>query len=137
MRTVNYSVIPRKQPGQSEEPAKFYATAQAKGSCDINEIAERISRSTTVTRADCLATLAALEEEIADKLQSGEIVKLGDVGTFRISLGSEGATSADEFNQSMIKKPKIVFRPSAKLQTLMSALNYVRVKPKTEEEEGV
>lgn len=135
MKTVNYSIVARKKPGDQEGEAKFYATAQAKGSTTLDEIAERISKSTTVTRADCLAVLAALEDEIGISLQSGEIVKLGDIGTFRVSISSTGAIAAEEFNQAMIKKPKIVFRPSTKLQNLMSTLTYVRVEPKPKKEE--
>lgn len=135
MKTVNYSIVARKKPGDMEAEAKFYATAQAKGSTTLDEIAERISKSTTVTRADCLAVLAALEDEIGISLQSGEIVKLGDIGTFRVSISSTGADVAEEFNQSMIKKPKIVFRPSTKLQNLMGTLTYVRVEQKPKKEE--
>lgn len=135
MKTVNYSIVARKKPGDMEGEAKFYATAQAKGSTTLDEIAERISKSTTVTRADCLAVLAALEDEIGISLQSGEIVKLGDIGTFRVSIGSIGSDTVEEFNQSMIKKPKIVFRPSTKLQNLMGTLTYVRVDPKPKKEE--
>jgi len=135
MKTVNYSIVARKKPGDLEGTAKYYATAQAKGSTSLNELAERISKSTTVTRADCLAVLAALEDEMGTSLQSGEIVKLGDIGTFRVSIGSTGAETVEAFNQSMIKKPKIVFRPSTKLQNLMGTLTYVRVDPRPKDEE--
>lgn len=135
MKTVNYSIVARKKPGDLEATAKYYATAQAKGSTSLNELAERISKSTTVTRADCLAVLAALEDEMGTSLQSGEIVKLGDIGTFRVSIGSTGAETVEAFNQSMIKKPKIVFRPSTKLQNLMGTLTYVRVDPRPKDEE--
>lgn len=136
MKTVNYSVVPRVNPADRESgEVRYYATAQAKGSTSINEIAERISHATTVTRADCLAVLAALEEQITDSLQSGEIVKLGDIGTFRISLGSEGAVSEELFTASLIKKPKIVYFPSSNLRAKISNLNFTKVKTKKEEKE--
>lgn len=136
MKTVNYSVVARKNPNDMESgTVKYYATAQAKGTISINEIAERISHATTVTRADCLAILAALEDQMSDSLQSGEIVKLGDVGTFRISIGSNGSETEDTFNVSMIKKAKIVYTPSTNLKTKIGSLNFTKVKTKKQQEE--
>lgn len=136
MKTVNYSVVGRINPSDRESgEKKYYATAQAKGSTGINEIAERISHATTVTRADCLAVLAALEEQISDSLQSGEIVKLGDIGTFRISISSDGADTEEMFNVCLIKQAKIVYTPSANLKTKISNLNFTKVKTKKQQEE--
>lgn len=59
MRKLTYSVVPRKNPADKGAPAKYYATAQARGYSSLEEIAEKISRSTTVTRADVKAVLAA------------------------------------------------------------------------------
>lgn len=136
MRTVNYSVVARKNPADIESgEVKYYATAQAKGTTGIDEIAERISHATTVTRADCLAVLAALEEQISDCLQSGEIVKLGDIGTFRISIGSSGSDTEETFTVALIKTPKVVFLPSQNLKKQISSLNFTKVKTKKQQEE--
>lgn len=135
MRKLTYSVVPRKNPADKGAPAKYYATAQARGYSSLEEIAEKISRSTTVTRADVKAVLAALEDETIDLLQNGEIVQLGDLGTFRASISSKGAEVAEEYNVSMIKGVKVIFRPSKKISDAMQTASFERVAPKKDAEE--
>ncbi|EEF75396.1 HU family DNA-binding protein [Phocaeicola coprophilus] len=136
MRKLTYSVVPRKNPADKGAPAKYYATAQARGYSSLEEIAEKISRSTTVTRADVKAVLAALEDETIDLLQNGEIVQLGDLGTFRASISSKGAEVAEEYNVSMIKGVKVIFRPSKKISDAMQTASFERVAPKKDAEEA-
>ena len=51
---INYSIAQMKNPNDKGAPAKYYAKAQASGSVDINELAEEISYSTTLTDGDVL-----------------------------------------------------------------------------------
>ena len=57
---IIYKVIERKDPSDFESPGKFYATPVCFNQLNIDNLAERISASCTVTRADCLAVLASL-----------------------------------------------------------------------------
>ena len=85
-RSVTYSVSPRINPRDKEAAPKFYAQAQARGDVSIREMAERIQSTCTVTKADVYAVLVALEDVIVEALQNGEIVRLGELGTFQLSL---------------------------------------------------
>ena len=80
-RSVTYSVVPRRNPSEKGAPPKYYAQAQASGDVDIREMSERIQATCTVTKADVYAVLVSLEDVIIDALKSGEIVRLGDLGT--------------------------------------------------------
>ena len=140
-RTVTYSVTPRLNPRDKEAPAKYYARAQANGDVSIREMSERIQQSCTVTKADVQAVLVALEDVIIDALKSGEIVRLGDLGTFQISLSSKGAVTEEDYNTSFITKARINFRPGVALAGTLTTLTYSKVskrptKVETEEEEG-
>lgn len=128
-RTINYSVSGRKKPGDEMAVEKFYAQAQSKGTCDIEELSEKIAQATTMTRGDVKGVLAALEDEIIDRLLNGEIVKLGDLGTFRVSLQSTGAETIDKFTAANIKKANIVFRASTRMQLQMGKASYTVVAP--------
>ena len=82
-RSVTYSVVPRRNPSEKGAPPKYYAQAQARGDVNIREMSERIQSSCTVNKADVYAVLVALEDVVAEALQNGEIVRLGDLCTFR------------------------------------------------------
>ena len=142
-RNVTYSVAPRINPRDKEAAPKFYARAQASGDVSVREMAERIQASCTVTKADVQAVLVALEDVIIDALKGGEIVRLGDLGTFQIGLSGKGSETEEDFSVTLIKKARINFRPGVALAGILTSLTYSKVEPrasknsdKEEEEEG-
>ena len=138
-RSVTYSVVPRINPREKDEAPKYYAQAQARGDVNIREMSERIQAACTVNKADVYAVLVALEDVIAEALQNGEIVRLGDLCTLQVSLSGKGALTEEDYNTSLIKKKRINFRPGRVLANAMSSLNFTKVEikyPKEEEEEG-
>ena len=140
-RTVTYSVSPRINPREKDEAPKYYAHVQASGEASIRERAERIQQSCTVHKSDVFAVLVALEDVITDALRGGEIVRLGELGSFQIGISSKGALTEDDHDVSMIKKVRINFRPGVALSGILSNLTFQKVKVKSskadeEEEEG-
>ena len=139
-RTVTYSVVPRINPREKNDPPKYYAQAQARGDVSLREMAERIQSTCTVTKADVQAVLVALEDVIIDALKGGEIVRLGDLGTFQIGVSGKGTLTEEEYDSSLIQKARINFRPGLALAGMLSNLTYARVPkkpvPVKEEEEN-
>ena len=129
-RSVTYSVVPRYNPSDKEAPARYYAQAQASGDVSIREMSERIQKTCTVTKADVYATLVALEDVIVDALKAGEIVRLGDLGTLQIGLSGKGAISEEDYDESLIKKARINFRPGIALAGVLTSLTYTKVAKK-------
>ena len=134
-RTVNYTVVPKINPRDRESEAKFYGNVKSSGDINIREMAERIQGNCTVTKADVYAVLVALEDVIAESIQKGEIVRLMDIGTFRVGISTKGALKEEEFNDSLIKKTRIIFRPGSILQDALAQINSTKVKRVIEPEE--
>ena len=139
-RSVTYSVVPRINPRDKEAAPKFYAQAQARGDVNIREMATRIQGTCTVTKADVYAVLVALEDVIVEALQNGEIVRLGELGTFQVSLSGKGAVTSEDYDTSLIRKARINFRPGLTLAGMLSNLSFSKVAIKypkeADEEEG-
>ena len=87
-RTVTYSVVPRINPREKNDPPKYYAQAQARGDVSLREMAERIQSTCTVTKADVYAVLVSLEDVVKEAIQNGEIVRLGDLCTLQVDRKS-------------------------------------------------
>ena len=134
-RTVKYSVIPRINPRDRETEPKFYAQVQTSGDVSMREMCERIEQSCTVTKADVYAVLVAMENVIIDALKGGEIVRLGDLGTLRVSLSSKGALTEKEYNTSLITRKRILFRAGTVLSEAMANLTFMKLKEKLDDEE--
>ena len=135
-RSVTYSVSPRINPRDKEAAPKFYAQAQARGDVNIREMAERIQSTCTVTKADVYAVLVALEDVIVAALQNGEIVRLGELGTFQLSLSGKGAVTEEDYNTSLIKRAKINFRPGLTLAGMLGKLQFSKVDIKYAKEDA-
>ena len=138
-RTVTYSVVPRLNPRDKDASPKYYAQAQASGDVSIREMSERIQQSCTVHKADVHAVLVALEDTMIDALKGGEIVRLGDLGTFQIGVSGKGALTEEDYTPSLIQKARINFRPGIALSGILTTLNFSKVAKKavkkTDEEE--
>ena len=134
-RAVTYSVVPRVDPRDISAEMTYYARAQARGEVTLGDMARRIQRRCTVTRADTMAVLISLGTGMRDGLCAGEIVRLGDLGSFQIGLNGEGSVTEEEYHTGLIKKAHINFRPGADLSDILNSLSYERVpvKPKKEE----
>ena len=129
-RNVTYSVAPRINPRDKEAAPKYYGRVQANGDVNIREMSERIQQTCTVHKADVQAVLLALEDTITDALKSGEIVRLGDLGTFQIGISSKGAVTEEDYDASLIKKARINFRPGSAIVGVLDNLTFAKVKPR-------
>ena len=134
-RTVTYSVVPRINPREKNDPPKFYAQAQARGDVNVREMAERIQATCTVHKTDVYAVLVALEDVVKEAIQNGEIVRLGELCTLQVSLSGKGTLTEKEYDDSLIKKAKIIFRPGTILASALGTLKYSKVPIKYMKEE--
>ena len=134
-RNVTYSVSPRINPRDKEAAPKFYGHVQASGDIDLREMSERIQATCTVHKSDVFAVLVALEDVITEALKSGEIVRLGDLGSLQIGISSKGAETEEDYDTSLIKKARINFRPGSAIVGILSNLTYAKVKPRYTKED--
>lgn len=122
-------------PTEKSAPPRYYAQAQARGDVSIREMAERIQATCTVHKSDVYAVLVALEDVIAEAIQNGEIVRLGELCTLQVSISGKGAMTEEEYTTSLIERTKINFRPGKILSNALSSLNYTKVAVKYPKEE--
>jgi len=126
---VNYVVIPKANPQDRTAPAKFYAQAKSRGELTFRKLSKEIAEgSTTVSDTDVMAVLNDLTKVLRRHLENGEIVRFGDFGTFQISISSDGAETEGKFHSSLIKNPKVAFRPGVDLKEMLNNLKYEKGK---------
>ena len=122
--SIKFNVIERGNPLDSEQPKKWYANAKSTGDITLRQLSKGIAARCTVTAADTQAVLSALTELLVEYLADGKIVRFGDFGSFRVSLSSEGAETADKFTSSLVKGSKVNFRPGVDLKEMQNNLKF-------------
>ena len=126
---VTYVLTQKVNLGHPEAPRKFYAQAKARKELTFRELSKEISEgSTTVSDTDVMAVLNDLTKILKRHLENGEMVRLGDFGTFQVALTSEGSETEEAFNSSLIKGGKILFRPGMDLKDMLATLRYEKMK---------
>lgn len=127
--SLKFSIAGLRNPRKPEDPVKYYARTQIRSIVDIDRIAQEISYSTTLTDGEVLNVLHALIHQMRLHLSDGDMVSLGDFGKFQYQISSDGADEKKNFNQSMIRRVKLQFRPGKKLNTAYQHLSFEQVVP--------
>ena len=126
---VTYVLTQKVNLGHPEAPRKFYAQAKARKELTFRELSKEISEgSTTVSDTDVMAVLNDLTKILKRHLENGEMVRMGDFGTFQVALTSEGSETEEAFNSSLIKSKKIAFRPGMDLKDMLLTLKFEKMK---------
>jgi len=110
-----------------EEPRKHYGVAQSAGEIGLMDLAKKISKSTTIGVPDVYAVIMAMLIDIPENLLEGKLVKLGEFGTFRLTVSSEGADSAEEYSTTLIKKANLNFRAGKAITDALSSAVFKKV----------
>lgn len=122
--SVKYSVIARKNPLKKDQPAKFYAQIQSNGEEDFKSMTRAVADRCTVTGSDAKAVLDAFMTIMIQRLQNGQIVRLNDLGSFRMSATSQGTATEKEFNATKIMKARIIFTPCKELKEMCKSASF-------------
>lgn len=122
---INYQVVGCTNPEGAE--GVEYATNRATktGDYTFKALAEDIQKSTTVTKADVVAVLTAMKEELKSHLLQGQRIVLDELGSLQANVQSkcfaQSVIPSDSFDPySFIRNVGIRFRPEADL------LKYIR-----------
>ncbi len=121
---ILFKVIQRRIPRDSSGKKQFYASANSTGETNLENLTTEIEKISTVSGADIRAVLYSLVDMIPHHLSEGKIVRLGDLGSFRISLSSEGKTKEEEVTAAAIKKGKILFTPGSRFKNMLKTLKF-------------
>ncbi|MBO5844894.1 MAG: HU family DNA-binding protein [Bacteroidales bacterium] len=90
----------------------------------LDDIAATISNSTTISYADVLATLKALEIEISKAVLNGSAVKLGYLGSFVPTIRAKSQLDADKVDAATITRFTCRFMPSVSFKHTLSKVKY-------------
>lgn len=111
---------------------KYYAQVAATQPVTLREIVRDIEKQSTVSSADIKAVLDALQYVIARHVSDGHSVRLGDLGSFRLTVTSIGTPAPGEVTAANIKRTRVQFAPGGALRemTRREAVNFYMDKDK-------
>ena len=118
--SVKYNVITRGNPGNPDAPAKYYPSTKSRGRITLRQLAKQIAEMSTVSSVDTLAVLEALLTLIPRELTAGQIIELGDFGSFRLRIQSEGSDTPEAVTSANIKRVLPLFAPGKEFKQVLA-----------------
>lgn len=126
--SIKFKVIEKGEPGVvGGGTKKFYASANITGEKTLAGLTRDIEKISTVSGADIRAVLYALVDVMTGSLSEGQTVRLGDLGSLRVNISSEGKDKPEEVTSASIRGARVVFTPGAELKKMLTALKYEKM----------
>jgi len=114
--TILYKKIQRVNPLKKDEPRKWFPVVKSLGTLSEKEVAKRISDETTLNPKEAEMALAQLEKVLVSGLLDGYTVKIGDWGTFQVTVNATGTEAEKDANASKITKVNVRFTAGKSLR---------------------
>jgi predicted histone-like DNA-binding protein len=105
---------------------KFYPSIQSSGRLTVRELAEQASQMSTLTTTDIVAAIESFLTIIPKELAKGNIVKLGDFGSFWLKTTAEGAKTAEEVRGDQISTVLARFNPGKQFKRMLDNIQFNR-----------
>ena len=126
--SIKFKVIEKGQPGVAGGgEKKFYASPVMSGELSLDGLTKSIEKISTVSGADIRAVVYAMVDVMQGSLADGNIVRLGELGSLRVSLSSEGKADANEVNASAIKNTRVIFTPGKAIKDMLKTASFTKV----------
>lgn len=122
--SVFYGLSQHPDPRNPQGPKKFYAHVKTRRETTTRELATQISKRTGMSVSDVIATIEAFIDIIPELAIDSEIVRLGDFGSFSVSISSEGVEKEEDFKPSLIRECRLNFRPGNVVQKMLDSADY-------------
>jgi len=122
--TVKYNIVERANPTNRAAPKKFYASIRSSGRVTTRELAERAAQMSTLTTVDVMAAIESFLAIVSAELAKGNIVELGDFGSFWLRMSSEGAETAEEVRADRIGSVMPRFNPGKEFKRVLDAIKF-------------
>ncbi len=108
-----FKLIKKINPQDKSAPKKWYAVPISESPQSFKETARRATQNTTTGAMELETAIDLLGSYAVEQLQAGHTIRIGNLGTLRITFKSEGVENINDFNaSSMIKEPRVIFTPS-------------------------
>lgn len=121
---IKYVIRAKKNPLTKE--VKFYPQMAPTTLVTLAQVIKRVEKHSTVSSVDVKAVLDALQYEVIDALQNGNPVRLGDLGSFRLSIkvgGYETSAEAKKAGANAIKAVNVQFTKSVAMKEALYPSN--------------
>lgn len=114
----------RKDPLDKDAAPKYYPVQKTIKMIDETTVAEQIADETTLNPAEALMAIRQLRKVLLRELMNSNSVKLGNWGSFGITLSTEGADNRESVKATHVKKVNVRFTPGTEMKASLNRAQF-------------
>ena len=122
--SVKYHAVPRKDPRDPAAAPNYFPSVVKSGNTSLRQLARRISEISTVSTVDTIAVLEGLLTVLPQELADGQVVHLGDFGSFWLRVKTQGSATPEEVSAKDILQVNTRFTPGKEFKTALAAIEF-------------
>lgn len=112
-----YKLMKKRNPQKPDEPQKWYAAPMSEAALSVKAMTRAATENTTTAPIEMESAFELFMRYAVQQLQQGHTVRVGNLGTMRVSFKSDGVENIDDFSpSSMIRDVRVLFTPSRELR---------------------
>ena len=123
--SILYSKIQRVNPRNPQADRKWYLVPNRVEQKTEKEIAEALSKNTTLSRGEAVLVLDELQAVIQNSLLDGYSVQMGDWGSFQLTFNCTGTDTEAECTADKITSVNIRFRPGKQMKEALAKATFL------------
>lgn len=116
--------VMRKNPMDKDAAPKYYPIQKTVRMVDETTVAEQIADETTLNPAEALMAIRQLRKVLLRELMNSNSVKLGNWGSFGITLNTTGAESPETVKANNVKQVKVNFTPGTEMKEALQKAQF-------------
>ncbi len=120
--------VQRGNPSDKNAAKKWYPVQNSTGLVDETKVADLIADETTLNPAEALMAIRQFQKVLLRLLLDGHSVKLGNWGTFSITLNTKGEAEKASLTVHNILKVNIAFQPGEDLKTAIQKADFIWIE---------
>ena len=119
---IQYKATSLKSPKTGQKV--YFPKIVQNGTLTLSDVINRIALRSTMHAADIKAVLSALDSVAGDNLTNGHTIRLGDLGSFRLTCtANSGEDTPESVTTRNVDRLRIRFTPSAAMQAMLRDVN--------------
>jgi hypothetical protein len=127
---VYYKKTEKANPQKREEPKKWYVSLNSLGMKKENEVAVLAADGTTLDPKEAQLAYSRFGIVLMRMLLDGHTVEIENLGSFRLTVNSEGVEKKEDVSPKQIKKVNLRFVPCEAAKDMLKKANFKELKTK-------
>ena len=122
-----FNKIEKGNPSDPSAPKRWYPVLKSTKLVKEKEVAQKLAEETTLNPKEAEMAVSQLLKVVTVLLLEGHTVQLGELGSFRVTLSSEGSATPEEVTANKIERINVRFTESEALKTTMKKATFIDI----------